>query len=154
MCHLASGGFVGSMAFNRFIKSPSPTSTKTKKPAEGGYAYREGGIFTQAWDAFLYQLRKQGSIVGEVGQTFVGDNTSRRQDKSGMERSSNTITATSDVSRPLLFNQETFLRVSPRCGVCADTCCSHHLSSTNPRPPTSLPHTSIPVHFAWAPHDQ
>ncbi|CAM9770905.1 unnamed protein product [Ectocarpus sp. 4 AP-2014] len=93
--HLASGGFVGSMAFNRFVKSPSPNSTK--KDGEGGTAYRERGIFTQAWEAFLYQLRKQGSIVGEVGQTFVGDNTSRRQDKSGMERSSNTITATSDV---------------------------------------------------------
>lgn len=93
MSHLQSGGFVGSMAFNRFIKAP-PSGVD----ADGGYIYREGGMFRKAWEGFLHLLRREGSVVGEVAKSVVGDKKRKRQDKSEMERSHNTITATSDVS--------------------------------------------------------
>lgn len=94
--HLQSGGFVGSMAFNRFIKAP-PSGIN----ADGGYIYREGGMFRKAWEVFLHLLRREGSVVGEVAKSVVGDKKRKWQDKSEMERSNNTITATSDVSASL-----------------------------------------------------
>lgn len=95
MSHLQSGGFVGSMAFNRFIKAPLSNSGAA---ADGGYVYKEGGMFRKAWEGFQDLLRREGSVVGEVAKSIVGDKKLKRQDKSDMERSNNTITATSDVS--------------------------------------------------------
>ncbi|CAM9451337.1 unnamed protein product, partial [Hapterophycus canaliculatus] len=89
--HLEPGGFVGSMAFNRFIKKTASTSS------DGHYVYKEGGMFRKAWEAILYQLRREGSVVGEVAQTVIGDGKLKRRDTSEMERSHNTTTATSDV---------------------------------------------------------
>lgn len=97
MSHLQSGGFVGSMAFNRFIKAPS-----SGVDADGGYIYREGGMFRKVWEGFLHLLRREGSVVGEVAKSVVGDKKRKRQNKSEMERSHNTITATSDVSASVL----------------------------------------------------
>ncbi|CAB1104988.1 unnamed protein product [Ectocarpus sp. CCAP 1310/34] len=92
--HLQSGGFVGSMAFNRFIKK---TTSNPHADREGHYVYKDGGMFRKAWEAILAQLRKQGSVVGEVTQSIVGDQKSKRQEKSALERSTTTVTATSDM---------------------------------------------------------
>ncbi|CAM9748328.1 unnamed protein product [Scytosiphon promiscuus] len=89
--HLQSGGFVGSMAFNRFIKKTTPTSS------DGHYVYKDGGMFRKAWEGILNQMRREGSVVGEVSQTVVGDKKRRRQVTSALERSTTTVTATSDV---------------------------------------------------------
>lgn len=91
--HLESGGFVGSMAFNRFIKA-TPGAADDK----GAFDYHDGGMFRRAWEGFLHMLRKEGSVVGEVAKSVSGEKKRKRQDTSGMERSNNTITATSDVS--------------------------------------------------------
>lgn len=90
--HLEPGGFVGSMAFNRFIKNTSSSSGESDASAN-----REGGVLSAAWEAILYQLRREGSVVGEVAQTIVGDGKHTRIATSEMERSLNTVTATSDV---------------------------------------------------------
>lgn len=85
------------MAFNRFIKK---TTANPHSDKEGHYIYKDGGMFRKAWEALLSQLRKQGSVVGEVTQSIVGDQKSKRQEKSALERSTTTVTATSDVSIP------------------------------------------------------
>lgn len=95
MSHLKSGGFVGSMAFSRFIKKPPPTAGA----AEEGYVYKDGGMFRKGWEAFQDLLRKEGSVVGEVAKSVVVDKKRKRLDTSGLERSTTTVTATSDVSR-------------------------------------------------------
>ncbi|CAM9835368.1 unnamed protein product, partial [Hapterophycus canaliculatus] len=89
--HLQSGGFVGSMAFNCFIKKTTPTSS------DGHYVYKDGSMFRKAWEAILNQMRRKGSVVGEVSQTVVGDKKRRRQVTSALERLTTTVTATSDV---------------------------------------------------------
>lgn len=97
--HLESGGFVGSMAFNRFIKA-TPGAADDKK---GGFDYHDGGMFRKGWEGFLHMLRKEGSVVGEVAKSVAGGKKRKQQDTSGMERSNNTITATSDVSLLMLL---------------------------------------------------
>lgn len=92
--HLEPGGFVGSMAFNRFMKKTASTSR------DGHYVYKEGGMFRKAWEGILHQLRREGSVVGEVAQTVVGDGKLKRRDALEMERATSTVTATSDVSMP------------------------------------------------------
>lgn len=92
--HLKTGGFVGSMAFNRFMK----TSSSPGKGDDGGYDYHDGGMFRRAWESFLHVVRKEGSVVGEVTKSIVGDKKRKRQDTSGLERSVNTVSATCDVS--------------------------------------------------------
>ncbi|CAM9562536.1 unnamed protein product [Pylaiella littoralis] len=91
--HLKTGGFVGSMAFNRFMK----TSSTPGAADDGGYDYHDGGMFRRAWDGFLHVVRKEGSVVGEVAKSVVGDKKQKRQDTSGLERSVNTVSATCDV---------------------------------------------------------
>lgn len=86
---------MGSMAFSRFIKKPPPTASA----AEEGYVYKDGGMFRKGWEAFQDLLRKEGSVVGEVAKSVVGDKKRKRLDTSGLERSTTTVTATSDVSR-------------------------------------------------------
>lgn len=92
--HLKSGGFVGSMAFSRLIKKPPPTAGV----ADEGYVYKDGGMFRKGWEAFQDLLRKEGSVVGEVAKSVVGDKKRKRLDTAGLERSTTTVTATSDVS--------------------------------------------------------
>ncbi|CAM9748259.1 unnamed protein product [Scytosiphon promiscuus] len=92
--HMEKGGFVGSMAFMRFSKKLSQAAHASD---DGHYDYKDGGMFRSAWESFLNQFRKGGSVVGEVAQTVVGDKKLKRQDTVGLERSTSTVTATSDV---------------------------------------------------------
>ncbi|CAM9853634.1 unnamed protein product, partial [Ectocarpus fasciculatus] len=115
--HLQSGGFVGSMAFNRFIKK---TTANPHSDGDGHYIYKDGGMFRKAWQALLGQLRKQGSVVGEVTQSIVGDQKSKRQEKSALERSTTTVTATSDVV-VYVWDQHAlreFIKRRPMIGAC------------------------------------
>lgn len=93
--HMEKGGFVGSMAFMRFSKKLSQAAHASD---DGHYDYKDGGMFRKAWESFLNQFRKGGSVLGEVAQTVVGDKKLKRQDTVGLERSTSTVTATSDVS--------------------------------------------------------
>lgn len=95
MSHMEKGGFVGSMAFCRFQKASTQTSHVDD---DGAYDYHDGGMFRNAWEAVLNKMRKQGSVVGEVAQTIVGDKKLKRQDTMGVERSHATVTALEDVS--------------------------------------------------------
>lgn len=108
MSHLKTGGFVGSMAFNRFMK----TSSTADDGDDGGYDYHDGGMFRRAWDAFLHVVRKEGSVVGEVAKSIVGDKKRKRHDTSGLERSVNTVSATCDVSDPQTYRRLT-LSIAP-----------------------------------------
>lgn len=92
---MEKGGFVGSMAFMRLSKKLSSAKLASD---DGHYVYKDGGMFRKAWEAVLGQLRRDGSVVGEVAQAIVGDKTLKRQDTMGLERSMSTVTATSDVS--------------------------------------------------------
>lgn len=94
--HMKKGGFVGSMAFCRFQKTLSAAAHASDRSDH--YDYHDGGMFRSAWESVLNKLRKQGSVVGEVSQTIVGDAKLKRKDTRGFERSHSTVTATSDVS--------------------------------------------------------
>ncbi|CAM9562606.1 unnamed protein product [Pylaiella littoralis] len=92
--HMEKGGFVGSMAFCRAQKAATENSHVSDN---GAYDYHDGGMFRNAWEAVLNKMRMQGSVVGEVAQTIVGDKKLKRQDTMGVERSHATVTALEDV---------------------------------------------------------
>lgn len=115
VCYLEMGGFVGSMAFNRFIQeTPRRSARKPRgardehQPAEGASAGTSvaeddafnssvGGMIWAAKEALLDVLRGP-SVVGNVAMSLVPDVVDGQKDLSKMERSKNTVTATSDVS--------------------------------------------------------
>lgn len=123
MCRLEPGGFVGSMAFNRFIQEPPPASSHTAargtadaSPAgdegkdqagsvfieglvvgDGGYKYGGKGVLDLVKDAVFGMLRGD-SVVGNVALSLVPDAVDGRKDLGKMECTKNTVTATSDVS--------------------------------------------------------
>lgn len=122
VCHLESGGFVGSMAFNRFMQEPPMSSRaaayavtssarrphrarEERPPADGvsteDDAHKTGvrGMVEAAKEALLDVLRGP-SVVGNVAMSLVPDVVDGQKDLSKMERSKNTVTATSDVSVP------------------------------------------------------
>ncbi|CAM9459564.1 unnamed protein product [Hapterophycus canaliculatus] len=116
--HLEPGGFVGSMAFNRFIQevpvTPQVADEKEavipKKPSE--YVYIDSVILEDGSsiygggdgrstrkvvkDAFLHFMR-QDHVVGKVARSLVSDVIGMRAHEDDMERSKTTVTATSDV---------------------------------------------------------
>lgn len=114
---MESGGFVGSMAFNRFIQEPPILSRSARRPQgardkhqpAGGNsaescvaeddAHDKGvrGMVEAAKEAVLDVLRGP-SVVGNVAMSLVPDVVDEQKDLSKMERSKNTVTATSDVS--------------------------------------------------------
>lgn len=136
VCRLESGGFVGSMAFNRFIQESPPGRRATaassyshhrsaaaaaavpasfrgedssgddqpgvsydcdSSSASGGFEYGGGrGILGSAREAFLNLLRGD-SVVGKVAMSLVPDVVDGPQDLDRVERSTYTVTATSDV---------------------------------------------------------
>ncbi|CAM9365156.1 unnamed protein product [Ectocarpus fasciculatus] len=122
VCRLEPGGFVGSMAFNRFIQEPPPASSHTaargtaeSSPAgdegkdqagsvfieglvvgDGGYKYGGKGVLDLVKDAVFGMLRGD-SVVGNVALSLVPDVVDGRKDLGKMECTKNTVTATSDV---------------------------------------------------------
>ena len=117
---MESGGFVGSMAFNRFIQEPPIRSRSARRPrgvrgehqqadsvsderfvteADANSKGVKGAVET-AKEAVLDMLRGP-SVVGKVAMSVVPDVVDERQDLTKMERSKNTVTATSDVSARL-----------------------------------------------------
>ncbi|CAM9173472.1 unnamed protein product [Ectocarpus sp. 8 AP-2014] len=115
--HMDKGGFIGSMAFMRLSKKLSVAKLASD---DGHYIYKDGGMFRKAWEAILGQLRRDGSVVGEVAQAIVGDKTLKRQDTMGLERSMSTVTATSDVV-VYVWDQHAlreFIKRRPMIGAC------------------------------------
>lgn len=100
VCHLEPGGFVGSMAFNRFVQEPplssraAGSSSVTENDAHRNGA---GGVVQAVKEAVLDVLRGP-SVVGNVAMSLVPDVVDEQKDLTKMERSKNTVTATSDVS--------------------------------------------------------
>lgn len=130
VCRLESGGFVGSMAFNRFVQEmpvPSqPASSYAAKGAEFSSPVSQGGrdrsqpdmasadsyvrgidrhtpsnggrTMAQAAKEAILDVLRGPSVVGNVAMSLVPDVVDGEKDLSKMERSKNTVTATSDVS--------------------------------------------------------
>lgn len=117
--HLKPGGFIGSLAFNRFIQEPVVVeSTSTAKATDTDivqpeFVYVEGSILEDGSSiygdgdgrstrqivkgAFLHLMR-QDHIIGKVAKSLVSDVMGMRVDADEMERCKTTVTATSDVS--------------------------------------------------------
>lgn len=131
VCRLEPGGFVGSMAFNRFIQESPVASSHTAargtadaSPAggeggdgkdqadsvfieglvvgDGGYKYGGKGVLDLVKDVIFNMLRGD-SVVGNVAVSLVPDVVDGRKDLGKMERTKNTVTATSDVSSDSSF---------------------------------------------------
>lgn len=118
VCRLEAGGFVGSMAFNRLIQESPLSSHAAAVPApevedddkhrpdsvfldsfvvgDGEYKYGGKGVFEVTKEAF-YNVLRGDSVVGKVAMSLVPDVVEGRKDLEKMERSRNTVTATSDV---------------------------------------------------------
>lgn len=121
VCHLESGGFVGSMAFNRFIQEPPIRSRSARRPrgVRGEHQQADSvsderfvteadanskGVVKGAVEtakAVVLDMLRGPSVVGKVAMSVVPDVVDERQDLTKMERSKNTVTATSDVSARL-----------------------------------------------------
>lgn len=119
MSHLKPGGFIGSLAFNRFIQEPvvmdQPTTTAAAdididQPEfvyvestilEGGssiYGDGDGRSTRQIVKGAFLHLMRQDHIIGKVAKSLVSDVMGMRVDADEMERCKTTVTATSDVS--------------------------------------------------------
>lgn len=137
VCRLESGGFVGSMAFNRFIQeTPVPSgpasyaaqgSAFSSSVSQGGHDGSQpdiasddrhtpsggGRTMAQAAKEAILDVLRGPSVVGNVAMSLVPDVVDGEKDLSKMERSKYTVTATSDVST-VDSTQQTVALPSPR----------------------------------------
>ncbi|CAM9362141.1 unnamed protein product, partial [Hapterophycus canaliculatus] len=141
VCRLEPGGFVGSMAFNRLIQESPLSSHAAAVPApereddsrdqpesvfldnfvigDGEYKYGGKGVFQVTKEAF-YNVLRGDSVVGKVAMSLVPDVVEGRKDLEKMERSRNTVTATSDVV-VYVWDQHAlraFIKRRPLIGAC------------------------------------
>lgn len=142
MSHLKPGGFIGSLAFNRFIQEPvhvESTATATAADHETDisqpeFVYVESSILEDGSSiygdgdgrstrqivkgAFLHLMR-QDHIIGKVAKSLVSDVMGMRVHVDEMERCKTTVTATSDVSLRRRLSSVLFLSIT-LCDACRD----------------------------------
>ncbi|CAM9748116.1 unnamed protein product [Scytosiphon promiscuus] len=118
--HLEPGGFVGSMAFNRFIQEVPASATTDASLETADHAassssdcvYIEGTILENGSSIYgdgdgrstrqilkggFLHLMRQDHVVGKIARSLVSDVMGMRVHADEMERCKTTVTATSDV---------------------------------------------------------